>query len=156
MTMPWVKVFADDWQIETQDLSDAEKGRLMDAIVALLHGVVPEGLLKGNERFIFRHFERSVQVQMAEYQRNIENGKKGGRPPKKPTETHENPTEPTKRQNRRTEEQKIRRTEDKKNRRTEEYTLPYNPLSGLDAERIEKLKRLEAERNAGESEEEQE
>lgn len=37
----------------------------------------------------------------------------------------------------------------------ESNTLPYSPLSGLDAERIEKLKRLEAERNAGESEEEE-
>lgn len=36
----------------------------------------------------------------------------------------------------------------------ESNALPCRPLSGLDAERIEKLKRLEAERNAGESEEE--
>ena len=130
MKMPWAKVYAKDWFRETQDLSDAEKGRLMDAIMELISDGVPENRFKGNERFVFRSFEGSVEQQFAEYSKNVENGRKGGRKPsetqanpEEPTETQTNPNEPSgtqRKANRRTEELKNRRTEELKN------TTPYN------------------------------
>lgn len=137
MKMPWAKVYAKDWFRNTQDLSDAEKGRLMDAIMELISDGVPENHFKGSERFVFRSFEGSVEQQFEEYSRNVENGKRGGRNPKEPKGTQSNPEEPTRTQTNPlepsgTQTKAIRRTEEQKNRRQEELKniTPYNPPSG--------------------------
>lgn len=125
MKMLWVKVWADDWFHETQDLSDAEKGRLMDALMSYINEENPESYFKGGERLIFRHFEKMANVQFQEFEKNRGNGAKGGRPKK----TEENPTEPIETQRNpkkpRIEEQKNRRIEEQKNN-----TTPYNPPPG--------------------------
>lgn len=75
-----------DWARSTEGLSDAEKGRLVDTMVAYANEEDWQNLIKGNERFVFnvmrgqldRHFE-FMQVQKNK-------GKMGGRP-QKPKET---------------------------------------------------------------------
>ena len=85
MELPYVKIFL-DWSERTQDLSDAEKGRLMDAIIAYAKGEELGDRLKGSEKIVFRHYQlqRDQDVQNAEEKakRMSENGSKGGRPPK--------------------------------------------------------------------------
>lgn len=43
----------DDWAEVTQELTAEEKGRLMDAIVAYDNGDDWQGIIQGNERFVF-------------------------------------------------------------------------------------------------------
>lgn len=85
-----------DWFHETQDLDAAEKGRLMDGLMAYAMGADPEQYLTGQERLIFRHYQRKVDTLRESIAEKSEtqsrNGSKGGRPrSKKP----ENPKKPS-------------------------------------------------------------
>lgn len=92
-----MKLFSDMEQL-FEPFSDEERGRLLTAMMAYcFRGEEPE--FTGNERFIWpvlrRHFDLCEEKQRAQE----ENGKKGGRPPKKenpekPEETQQNPTKP--------------------------------------------------------------
>ena len=79
-----------------EQLNDAEKGRLFTA--CLLYSKTGESQqLGGNERFVFPFFKSQIDRDKAAYdercERNVKNGKLGGRP-KKPNGFLENPENP--------------------------------------------------------------
>lgn len=97
MTLSYIKVFL-DWDKTTRALKDAEKGRLIDALIMHAKGEQDaEANLSGNERFVFPIFQSQIDRDNEEYSRFIDkqrsNGAKGGRP-KKPTGLEENPKNP--------------------------------------------------------------
>ena len=93
MTLSYIKVFL-DWDKATRALKDAEKGRLIDALIMHAKGEQDaEANLSGNERFVFPIFQSQIDRDNEEYSRFIDkqrsNGAKGGRP-KKPSGLEEN------------------------------------------------------------------
>lgn len=89
MALSYVKIFL-DWEERTETLSDAEKGRLMTAIVQFAKsGIQPD--LQGAERHVFPTFRLQIDRDKAELESlsaaRSESGKKGGRP-KKATEAN--------------------------------------------------------------------
>lgn len=84
-----------DWFHETQDLSAEEKGRLMDGLMAYAMDEDPEQFLSGQERLIFRHYQRKVDLLRESIAEKTEtqsrNGSKGGRPRSAPPKD-ENPS----------------------------------------------------------------
>lgn len=97
MDMTYVKVYK-DWTEATVKLKDAEKGRLIDAMVvyATTGGDLSD-TLSGNEQYLFPMFRAIIdrdRQALADYsKKQSENGSKGGRP-KKPTAFPENPKKP--------------------------------------------------------------
>lgn len=74
-----------DFIEETEMLTDAERGRLVKAILQFARGeAVDEAALTGNERFLYPRFRRQAERDAEAYARraaqNAENGRKGGRP----------------------------------------------------------------------------
>jgi hypothetical protein len=85
-----------DFLETTQALTDAERGRLIVAMVEFARdGRADESALVGNERVLFpvfrRQIERDARAYESRVQANSRNGKKGGRP-KKPGKTQNNPS----------------------------------------------------------------
>lgn len=85
------------WLKALEPYGDAEKGRIWTTLLEYSNGLAIDGHSSGNERFILPmlldQIDRDAEKreQFAEKQR--ENGKKGGRPPK-PKETQQNPEKP--------------------------------------------------------------
>ena len=80
----YVKVFL-SWVDETRKLKDAEKGRLIDAMVAYAMGDTDiDSRLTGNEAYVFPIFQARLDRDMAEFHNrskaNSQNGRKGGAP----------------------------------------------------------------------------
>jgi hypothetical protein len=71
-----------DWARSTEGLSDAEKGRLVDAMVAYATGEDWQNLIKGNERFVMNVFRGVIDRHNEKQTVNKVNGSKGGRPRK--------------------------------------------------------------------------
>ena len=98
MEMAYVKIYA-DWTKVTKKLREAEKGRLIDAMVTYATtGVDTSDQLSGNEQYLFPVFQASIdrdRQALAELShRQSENGKKGGRPRKNQLDKNENPKNP--------------------------------------------------------------
>lgn len=98
MNLSYVKVFA-DWTKATKKLKDAEKGRLIDAMVVYATtGEDHSDALSGNEQYVFPMFQASIdrdRQELDDYiQKQSENGKKGGRGHKKATALEEKPKNP--------------------------------------------------------------
>ena len=98
MDMAYVKVYA-DWTKATAKLKDAEKGRLIDAMVVYATtGEDQSDSLSGNEQYLFPMFQASIdrdREAFAEYSnKQRANGSKGGRPKKNPVVSDENPKNP--------------------------------------------------------------
>lgn len=70
------------WARDTEGLSDAEKGRLIDAMVAYARGEDWQNLIKGNERFVFNVMRGVLDRHFAYLQTQKDKGKLGGRPQK--------------------------------------------------------------------------
>ena len=86
MEMTYVKVYQ-DWTQQTKELKAAEKGRLIDAMIAyMVTGEEQTENLTGNERFIFPVFQAQIdrdRQELEKYTRTQSaNGSKGGRPRK--------------------------------------------------------------------------
>jgi len=85
--LTYLKIFL-DWTEATEMLKDAEKGRLVDALVLYAKGQDADAYsrLSGNEAFLFPMFKLQVDRDAADLAKtshtNSENGKKGGRPRK--------------------------------------------------------------------------
>ena len=81
MNMAYIKIWL-DWREATSTLKDAEKGRLIDAVVAYANGEDPDGLLAGNERFVFPIFRLQMDRDRAKLEQTYEvraaAGRKGG------------------------------------------------------------------------------
>ena len=87
--MKYLKLFY-DFAAEIEDLTMEERGRLLTAMLGYGgKGRVPEGLLTGNERFLFPVCRQRIDRDAESYDRRVEsnraNGIKGGRPRKNPT-----------------------------------------------------------------------
>lgn len=84
-----------------QPLSDAEKGRLFDAMLLYAESFIEPAGLTGNERFVWPAAKQWIDLTYSENIRLTENGKKGGRPKTnknqtEPNETNENQQKPNK------------------------------------------------------------
>lgn len=132
----YVKVFL-DWTEATRKLKDAEKGRLIDAMVAYAKGEENEDQLQGNEAYVFPMFKLQIDRDRQEYEalvrRQRENGSKGGRP-KKANGLEENPKNPlvfSKTQKSQDKEEDKEKEEEKdKDKDKEEYIPPKSPKGG--------------------------
>ena len=120
MDMAYVKIYA-DWTKATAKLREAEKGRLVDAMVVYATtGIDTSDQLSGNEQYLFPMFQASIdrdRQALAELsQRQSENGKKGGRPRKNPLVLDENPKNPL-----------VLEKTQKSEEEEKEYIPPYPP-----------------------------
>lgn len=84
--LAYIKVFL-DWKEKTARLKDAEKGRLIDALIDYANGKqIEDGSLPGNEAILFPAFQLQIDrdrkdlAELCEVRR--ESGRKGGRPRK--------------------------------------------------------------------------
>jgi hypothetical protein len=90
--MDYLKVYT-RFRKDISALSDAEKGRLFDAMLKYAEdGTAPQ--LTGSERIMWPVAEQNIDFARKESDKQTENGGKGGRPRKNP-ETQQNPTKPT-------------------------------------------------------------
>lgn len=135
--MDYLKIWTNFREI-IKPLSDAEKGRLFDAMLLYAdNGTEPE-IISGNERFIWPVAKRDIDMAMEKSEKNSENGKKGGRPPKnkenetEPEETEENRNKPNETEKNRTEANERRK--EKKGKEIEK--------KGKETENIVPLKRF--------------
>lgn len=98
MDMTYVKVYK-DWPAATRRLKEAEKGRLIDAMVIYATtGDDPSARLGGNEQYVWPMFQAIIdrdRQALAKYSRTqSENGSKGGRPRKNPQVSEESQEKP--------------------------------------------------------------
>lgn len=96
--MKYLKVWTSFREV-MEPLSDAEKGRLFDAMLVYAESFEEPVNLAGNERFVWPAAKQWIDLTYSENIKQRENGKKGGRPksrenPEKPNETQKNPNEP--------------------------------------------------------------
>ena len=95
MKLPYVKVFG-DLSATVDLLSDAEAGRLLKSLLHYINGGEDE--LLGQEKLVFAMLKSQIDRDSASYaafaDKQRENGKKGGRPPKA-NAFSENPKNPS-------------------------------------------------------------
>lgn len=77
MEMKYVKIWL-DWGKATSRLKDAEKGRLIDAIVAYANGEDPGLILSGNEQYLFPAFQLQVDRDRADLAETEEAKRRAG------------------------------------------------------------------------------
>ena len=99
MALIYLKVY-NDFLDEMESLSMEERGRLLTAMLAINRtSALPEGLLTGNERFLFPMCRLRILRDSAAYEKkcavNRANGALGGRP-KKPDGSSETQNDRTK------------------------------------------------------------
>ena len=98
--MKYLKVWT-SFRDVMKPLSDAEKGRLFDAMLLYAETLEEQAEFAGNERDTWPAAKQWIDLTYSESARLAENGKKGGRPRtnrnlEKPTETKQNQLEPNK------------------------------------------------------------
>lgn len=98
--MKYLKVWT-SFRDVMKPLSDAEKGRLFDAMLLYAEAMEEPSEFAGNERYTWPAAKQWIDLTYSESARLTENGKKGGRPKtkgnqEKPTVTKENQPEPNK------------------------------------------------------------
>lgn len=117
--MNYVKLYTDALY-SYKRLSDTEFGRALRAVLQYAEdGTEPN--LPGKECIMFDVLREQVERDKAAYNTKVENGKKGGRPPKKKENLKNRPVIP--------DSEKTERNQDKDK---EEYIPPYNPPTGDD------------------------
>ena len=117
--MNYVKLYTDALYAYKR-LSDTEFGRALRAVLQYAEdGTEPN--LPGKECIMFDVLREQVERDRTAYNTKIENGKKGGRPPKKNENLKNRPVI--------SDSEKTERNQDKDK---EEYIPPYNPPKGED------------------------
>lgn len=117
--MNYVKLYTDALYAYRR-LSDTEFGRALRAVLQYAEdGTEPN--LPGKECIMFDVLREQVERDRAAYNTKVENGKKGGRPPKKKENLKNRPVI--------SDSEKTERNQDKDK---EEYIPPYNPPTGDD------------------------
>ena len=117
--MNYVKLYTDALYAYKR-LSDTEFGRALRAVLQYAEdGTEPN--LPGKESIMFDVLREQVERDRAAYNTKVENGKKGGRPPKKKENLKNRPVI--------SDSEKTERNQDKDK---EEYIPPYNPPKGED------------------------
>jgi hypothetical protein len=115
--MHYVKLYTDALYAYKR-LSDTEFGRALRAVLQYAEdGTEPN--LPGKECIMFDVLREQVERDRAAYNTKVENGKKGGRPPKKKENIKNRPVI--------SDSEKTERNQDKDK---EEYIPPYNPPTG--------------------------
>lgn len=110
MARSFLRVFF-DFEERTESLSDTERGRLLLCMLRYAKtGETPA--MSGTERILWPVFKVEIDKEIAVYNTRVDNGSRGGRPPK--NKTKESQTEPKKTEENRTE------TEINRNRQEEE------------------------------------
>ena len=71
MSMKYVMIY-NDWPERTRRLSAADKGRLVDALMAYARGEDPEPLLQGNEQFLFDDLRLQYDRDREQYERKCQ------------------------------------------------------------------------------------
>lgn len=98
MARAFLKVYF-DFDEKTEELSDAEKARLLWAMYCYAK-TGEKKPLTGNERFLFGVFKSEIDRDIAAYCAKVVNGNQGGRPAmKNQTETEENLNKPNETEN---------------------------------------------------------
>lgn len=98
MARAFLKVYF-DFDEKTEELSDAEKARLLWAMYSYAK-TGERKPLTGNERFLFGVFKSEIDRDIANYNAKVANGNQGGRPAmKNQTETENNLKEPNETEN---------------------------------------------------------
>ena len=95
--MKYLKVWT-SFRDVMKPLSDAEKGRLFDAMLLYAETMEEPAEFAGNERYTWPAAKQLIDLTYSENVRLAENGRKGGRPKgnqEKPTETNKNQQEST-------------------------------------------------------------
>lgn len=121
----YVKVFY-DWIEQTAALTDAERGRLINAIV-LYARAGEEAELAGNERFVFPLFRSALERDMKLSAKRSENGAMGGRP--KASESNEKQTKAKISKQKQTKANESNKDKDKDKDEDEDYN-PQTPFEG--------------------------
>ena len=117
--MNYVKLYTDALYAYKR-LSDTEFGRALRAVLQYAEdGTEPN--LPGKECIMFDVLREQVERDKAAYNTKIENGKKGGRPPKKKDNLKNRPVISD-----------SEKTESNQDKDKEEYIPPYNPPKGED------------------------
>ena len=117
--MNYVKLYTDALYAYKR-LSDTEFGRALRAVLQYAEdGTEPN--LPGKECIMFDVLREQVERDKAAYNTKVENGKKGGRPPKKKENLKNRPVI--------SDSEKTERNQDKDK---EKYIPPYNPPTGDD------------------------
>lgn len=129
--LSYLKVFL-DWTEATEKLTDADKGRLIDAMVMYARGDEnADSRLKGNEAYLFPMFRLQIDRDKAEIRKkresNSENGKRGGAPKGNQNARKNNPKQPKTTENNRNKPDK---EEDYRLLTTDEDEYPPNPPAG--------------------------
>lgn len=104
-----------DFEVKAKEYDDAEKGRLLLAMLRYAKDGTEE-TLTGNERFVFPVFKAQIDEDIRVYETKVSNGSNGGRPPvnnRKPNETENNRTEPEETETAKKEERR-KKKEDKR------------------------------------------
>lgn len=78
MAESYVAIFY-DWPEVTKELSDAEKGRLMDALVIWARGDDWRDRLSGNERYLFPSFQLTIERRRSTGNKRKDAGQEGGK-----------------------------------------------------------------------------
>ncbi len=140
--LSYLKVFL-DWTEATEKLNDADKGRLIDAMVRYARGEEnADSRLKGNEAYLFPMFrlqiDRDKQEISKKRQVNSENGKHGGAPMGNQNARKNNPEQPKTTENN---QNKPDKDKDYRLLTTDDNIPPTPPAGGTDAPSAEKPKR---------------
>lgn len=118
MGVSYIKVFF-DFEERTEELTDAEKSRLLLAMLRYAQtGEKP--VLSGNERYIWPVFKGEIDRQMAVYNTKLENGSRGGRPKKSETETENNRNKPDETENNRNKTENNRNAQEQEQEQEQE------------------------------------
>lgn len=96
MSQRYIPIYL-SWLEDTEQLSDQEKGRLIDALVLFARGEEWQSRIKGNEKFVVKLLMGQIERAAVRSETNRANGSKGGRPAS--TKTENNPTKAKKSEN---------------------------------------------------------
>lgn len=107
-----------DWTEVTEALNDAEKGRLVDALVTYAKGGSWNDLIKGNERYVFPVFramiDRSAEISAKRSQAGSNGGKQSQANRSKPKQTEASTTEEEEEEEKEKEEEYKKREKEKR------------------------------------------
>ena len=124
-----------DFEERTEMLTDAERGRLM---LAMLHYAKTgeETELRGNERFLWPVFKADIDRDVRAYDAHVKAGQQGGRPGSKgepnsengnqtePNETKRNQTEPNETKQNQNSQERRKKKEDEEEDEDQEKGIP--------------------------------
>ena len=118
-----------DFEVKAKEYEDAEKGRLLLAMLRYAKDGTEE-TLTGNERFVFPVFKAQIDEDIKAYETKVANGSRGGRPVmnREPEETETNRSKPEITENNQTEpeESEIYKKEERRKKKEEKRDIYFD------------------------------